>query len=91
MISALKRNYHIAMVAGIVAGLLASLIITGETNSTTLIAGIALCVVSIGLWYSGCWNFAVEKGYSGVIGLLLGLFSLIGALILVILPNRATE
>ena len=34
------------------------------------------------------WNYAKGKGYSGAIGILLGLLDIIGLIIMVILPNR---
>ena len=52
------------------------------------IAGLILILISLPVFVWGCMNYAEGKGYSKSVGL-LGLGSIIGLIVLIVLPERA--
>ena len=73
-----KSNYGIAI------GLL--LQIASVPLGGTIIATLVLCA-GAGFFIYGCCCYAIGKGYSGGFGL-LGVLSLLGLIILVLLPDK---
>ena len=48
-------------------------------------------LIAVFLWVQGHRVWAQSKGYSGLLGLVLGLFAAVGFLILLVLPVKAAE
>jgi hypothetical protein len=80
-----KKKTNIGMGLGIVAQFVGVVLINSGYVGTVfgysfLLGGIVLCI-----W--GCWSYAKGKGYDGVLGF-LGLFTIIGLIILACLPDK---
>lgn len=82
-----KRNTNIGVLAGIVLQIFARVVLLPQGGTVALLAiPVALAGTVCFIW--GCWNYALSKGYPGYVGL-LGLFSCLGLIILVLLPDKS--
>lgn len=87
------NKYKIAILLGgglliLFVSLISGLIFKNEAE--TALIGLILAIIGfIGsvAYLVGCWLYAKSKGYSGALGLILGLF-IIGILILAVLPDK---
>ena len=55
------------------------------------VIGILLMLISIGTFWFAFWAYAKAKGYSGFLGLVLPLFSVLGLIILAALRDKHAE
>ncbi|HIA18083.1 MAG TPA: hypothetical protein EYM91_00015 [Acidobacteria bacterium] len=61
-----------------------------ETVETAKVAGLVLILISLPVFVWGCMNYAEGKGYSKSVGL-LGLGSIIGLIVLIVLPEEGSD
>ena len=81
------------LLAVIVIIIVAGLEIRLSGSSRIIIVQSAYIVSIIGhiLILCGCYYWAKGKGYSGVLGVFLGLFSILGIIILLALPDKYSK
>ena len=60
-------------------------------NDIAAIFAIAFPLTIFGIIGYGFWAFSKAKGYSGLMGILLTIFTILGLIILLILPDRHKE
>jgi hypothetical protein len=84
----LEKSSNIKIVIGIV-GMIASRVIPLGADPAGPIAIIAIVIGLLSLipWFWGLADYARSKGYSAVMAV-LGICSIIGLLVLVVLPNK---
>ena len=85
MLAEYKSKTNIGIAIGLILEIVGNVIRMQMPNLAMVGAIIALVGAVFFIW--GCMNYAVGKGYSQFLGL-LGLFSCIGLLILVLLPDK---
>ncbi|MEJ2061448.1 MAG: hypothetical protein P8Y64_13340 [Gammaproteobacteria bacterium] len=85
MLAEQKRNTNIGVGVGIVLQVFGRYLQMQGSGMSAL--GSLMLLMGIGVFLWGCWNYAQGKGYHGAWGL-LGLFSLLGLIILAVLPDR---
>ena len=61
-----------------------------EAAAAAIILGLVLILVSIPIFIWGCMNYAEAKGYSKEVGL-IGFFSIVGLIVLVVLPDKLRD
>jgi len=85
MLAEYKTKTNTGVATGIILEIAGQIIIREMPNLALVGAIITLIGVIFFIW--GCMNYAAGKGYSQLLGL-LGLFSCIGLVILVLLPDK---
>lgn len=87
-----KKSNKLAVIWFVlIAAGLGLMFLAGPIHSDFLaIVSMCMLVSSIAVFYWACWNYAVAKGYSGVLGL-LGLLGLIGLLVLLALHDKTKD
>jgi hypothetical protein len=85
MIAEYQRTANIGIGSGILVQIIARLLMAAGDAGALL--GLPLALLGTGLFIWGCWAYAEGKGHHGGWGL-LGLFSLIGLVILVLMPDK---
>ncbi len=86
MLSEYKRKTNIGVGIGIVVQLIGRALVAGS-NPEQVSQGWAVVLIGFGFFIWGCAQYAKAKGHSPWFGG-LGVFSIIGLLILVLLPDR---
>jgi hypothetical protein len=84
MIAEKAKKSNIGIGVGILVEIAGRLLLV---SGATPLLGIAVLVSGIGLMIWGCFNYAEAKGYPQVVGL-LGLCSILGLIVLVLLPDK---
>jgi len=85
MLAEYKTKTNTGVALGIILEIAGQIIMRQMPNLA--LAGTIVMLVGVVFFIWGCMNYAVGKGYSQFLGL-LGLFSCIGLLILVLLPDK---
>ena len=85
MLAEYKSKTNIGIAIGLILEIVGNVIRMQMPNLALVGAIIALVGAVFFIW--GCMNYAVGKGYSQFLGL-LGLFSCIGLIVLVLLPDK---
>ncbi len=85
MLAEYKRKTNIGVGLGILAQFVGFVLIVVAYEVAIL--GYSFLFGGIVLFIWGCWSYAKGKGYEGAVGL-LGLFTIIGLIILACLPDK---
>ena len=85
MLAEYKSKTNIGIAIGLILEIVGNVVRMQMPNLAMVGAIIALVGAVFFIW--GCMNYAVGKGYSQFLGL-LGLFSCIGLIVLVLLPDK---
>jgi hypothetical protein len=85
MLAEYKTKTNTGVALGIILEIAGQIIMRQMPNLA--LVGTIVMLVGVVFFIWGCMNYAVGKGYSQFLGL-LGLFSCIGLLILVLLPDK---
>jgi hypothetical protein len=88
MLHSNKTNAIIDLVCGMLFQIAGGVLV--ELSGVATIPGLIFLVLGAGFLILGCTGYAVAKGYSKWIGL-LGSGSLLGLIILVLLPEHANK
>jgi len=86
-----RKSTYIGIGGGFVIAGLAGAIIEGfgeKLSTAGIILFTLLALIGAGFYLWGCCSWAKGKGYSGIYGLLLGMLSILGLLILFVLPDK---
>lgn len=83
MLAEHERRSNVLVGIGFVGQLIANFVVPGTIPT----AGLVLVLTSSGIFIWGCCEYAVGKGYERFVGT-LGVISLIGLIILAVLPDR---
>lgn len=86
-----RKSTYIGIGGGFVIAGLVGAIIEGfgeKLGTAGIILFTLLALVGAGFYLWGCCSWAKGKGYSGVYGFLLGMLSILGLLILLVLPDK---
>ena len=88
MLTTKKKNAYIGMGFGLILQIAGVFVKSSVGMDDALSAILFISGYSLLIW--GCWLYAGEKGYSGV-WKILGIFSLIGFIILFFLKDKSTQ
>lgn len=83
MLAENERKANILVGIGFVGQLIADFVVPGTIPTT----GLIVMLIATGVFIWGCCEYAVGKGYERFVGA-LGIFSLIGLIILAVMPDR---
>ncbi len=81
------QSIRLRLVSGFVTLLVGRFVYDYCCGRPIALLGYTMLVAGTVVFIWGCWSFAKAKGYPGAVGL-LGFFSLIGLIILFVLPDR---
>ena len=85
MLAEKKRDTNVGVGGGLALQLLGNVL--QAQGGAMVVIGLVLLLVGLVLFIWGCMSYCEGKGYSKWLGL-LGLLSIIGLLVLVLLPDR---
>ena len=87
MIAEYKKNANIWLLIGFVIWFFGNMMRSGGVGDSYIMLGNLVFVVGAGLFIYGCTLYAKAKGYNWAVGL-LGILSLIGLIVLAVLPDK---
>jgi hypothetical protein len=86
MIAEYQKKTNIGVAIGLIVSIAGRLLMKSEEPSLVLLGALAAIAGTV-VFIWGCWHYALGKGYHGAWGL-LGLFSFVGLIVLVLFPDR---